>query len=349
MKQPKILIVGAGPVGQVYGYYFQQGGCEVTYLVKECHLAECKKGFLLVNLKTKKPVRFENSNLLTHLGEAKEHLFDIAVLAMSSAALRPVDTTNHWFESFSKVIGQATVVTLQPSLKDRNYLLQFISAERLVSGVISMIAYQAPLPGEDLARLTPSEPHTAYWFLPFSKFEFSGPSVITADICSLLKNGGMPASPAPLQSHGINLSLPYISAALTVLLVSLELEHWSFKNLRNSTYFNEMILAVNETLAVVSAFHERNQVSTPKVFLIILKPLLRPVVRFLLGPAQRWAPLNLEWYFKTHFLKVLSQTHLAFNELIEEGKTQRLSTKNLENLRRELINSSLGNPEFLGP
>jgi len=39
----KVLIVGAGAVGQIYGHYYAEGGSEVTYLVKPRHVEELKE------------------------------------------------------------------------------------------------------------------------------------------------------------------------------------------------------------------------------------------------------------------------------------------------------------------
>lgn len=43
----KILVVGAGAVGQVYGYYFQRGGCEVTFFVRDKYRSEMEQGLTL--------------------------------------------------------------------------------------------------------------------------------------------------------------------------------------------------------------------------------------------------------------------------------------------------------------
>src|SRR5690554_7703480 len=44
---PRILMVGAGAVGQTYGYHLSRGGADVTFFVKEKYRAEAEAGFLM--------------------------------------------------------------------------------------------------------------------------------------------------------------------------------------------------------------------------------------------------------------------------------------------------------------
>ena len=46
-ETPRVLLVGAGAVGQVYGKYLQAAGCEISFLVKEKYADEARRGFTL--------------------------------------------------------------------------------------------------------------------------------------------------------------------------------------------------------------------------------------------------------------------------------------------------------------
>ena len=46
-NSPRVLLVGAGAVGQVFAKHLQAAGCEVGFLVKEAHAAEARAGFTL--------------------------------------------------------------------------------------------------------------------------------------------------------------------------------------------------------------------------------------------------------------------------------------------------------------
>ena len=56
--QQRVLIVGAGAVGQVYGWYLSRGGAEVSFYVKEKYLEDARAGFALYPLNTRR-TRFD--------------------------------------------------------------------------------------------------------------------------------------------------------------------------------------------------------------------------------------------------------------------------------------------------
>ena len=49
-ETPRVLLVGAGAVGQVFGKYLQAAGCELSFLVKEKYADEARHGFTLYEL-----------------------------------------------------------------------------------------------------------------------------------------------------------------------------------------------------------------------------------------------------------------------------------------------------------
>src|SRR5687768_9790918 len=143
----KVLLVGAGAVGQVYGYFLKQGGASVAFHVKEKHAEEARRGYSLYPLNRRKarrsPVKFDGFEVLTSLDDVKARTWDQVYLCMSSTGLR-----GEWTAPFLRSIGDATVVFLQPGLDDREYLGQWVPEDRLVQGSIPIVSYHAPLPGE---------------------------------------------------------------------------------------------------------------------------------------------------------------------------------------------------------
>src|SRR5580704_2124199 len=116
----KILIVGAGAVGQVYGRFAQLGGAEVTYFVREKYAADTRRDlvFYLMNRRQaserKIPVRMGGHGVLTRTEDVAERKWDVVLFCMSSTGLRGA-----WLEPMLKAIGSATLVTLQPGMNDR--------------------------------------------------------------------------------------------------------------------------------------------------------------------------------------------------------------------------------------
>lgn len=312
-----ILIVGAGAVGQVYGYFFQQGGADVSFYVREKYVEESRKGFLLYPLNRKniqqEPVHFNKYSVLSRLEDVKSRRWAAVVLCMSSTGLRGTE----WFGEFSSVIGDATVVTLQPGLSDRDYVLRYVPQNRLVSGMISLISYHAPLPTEEVTK-----PGMAFWFPPFSPCTFSNtqPNSRRAEpLAKILKKGGMPTA----VHKDVVREVAFISAALFVLLTALESEQWSFRTLKSSERFSLMIEASRGSFQIVS-----KSLDIPVPYFI--QKFIPLISKFLLTLAPKFVPLDLETYFRVHFTKVKDQTRLAIQELIEQGVKEGLPVEKLK-------------------
>ena len=54
MASLRVLVVGAGAVGQVYARHYQRGGAEVTLYVRERYRAEAARGFDLYRLRRRR-------------------------------------------------------------------------------------------------------------------------------------------------------------------------------------------------------------------------------------------------------------------------------------------------------
>ena len=79
------------------------------------------------------------------------------------------------------------VVVLTPGVQTRAFMLGFVEPSRLVTGLIALISYQAPLSGE--TRFP--KPGVAYWFPPLGKSPFEGARA--QDCVDALLRGGQPA------------------------------------------------------------------------------------------------------------------------------------------------------------
>jgi Ketopantoate reductase PanE/ApbA len=167
---PRVLLVGAGAVGQVFAKYLQAAGCEVSFLVKPAHAAEARGGFTLHAFRglsrTPRPLSLSGVEVLVSLEEVAARRWEQVWLCVSSSALR----AGTWVAELARATGGATWVTLQPALEDRDWLLQRVPAERLVCGNIPFLSFAAPLaPGG-----TPAS-GTVFWLPPLAQGLFSGP------------------------------------------------------------------------------------------------------------------------------------------------------------------------------
>ncbi|QRO01089.1 ketopantoate reductase [Archangium violaceum] len=304
---PRVLLVGAGAVGQVFGKYLQAAGCELSFLVKEKYAEEARRGYPLYELglfsRRPRPVLFSGFGVRVSAREVAAERWDQVWLCVSSTALRD----GNWVGELARATGDATWVMLQPALDDRDWLLQWVPEERLVSGMIPFLSFHAPLkPGDPLEG-----PGTAFWMPPMSRGLFSGPPERLQGVLRPLRAGGYPAS----RSEDVARAAAIPTAVLTVFINELESAGWSFDRFRERAHLERLQGAAREAVQI-AARHTRTSASA-------VLPLLRPAFfKVLLAVASRVAPIDLETYLRVHFTKVGAQTRLMMRTYIDLGRTQ---------------------------
>jgi 2-dehydropantoate 2-reductase len=324
MGRMRVLIVGAGAVGQVYGYHLQRGGAEVAWFVKEVHAAVARQGFLLYPLnraRTRRATppleRLSGCAVLTSPDEVRRAgPFDQVWLAISAPALRGA-----WLGPLLAAAGDATVVLLTPGIEDRALVVSHVPASRLVIGIIAFVAYPAPLAGE--TRFP--EPGLAYWLPPLLASPFAGPPAARRAVVRALKKGGLPAVALPARDRsgragafGVALSMP--------LLMALEAADWSFARLRKSRELLDLwALATRQALGAAAA---HTGLRPPPVRLAV--STLGP--RWLLPLSRGVTPFPLETYLAYHFTKVGDQTRHYLRELIAWGREAGVPVDAIESL-----------------
>lgn len=304
----RVLLVGAGAVGQVYGLHLQRAGVRIAFFVKPAYAGEARQGFRIYP--TRGPtVTLQADEILTEIAEVAAQRWDQVWLCMSSTALR-----GPWLAPLLAATGEASVVMLQPGLDDRELLLQHIDESRLITGMVGFMAWQAPLPGEKV-----DPPGLRYWFPPGAPSLFSGPGSATA--VAVMRRGRCPARAVKNTNAVSALS----TAVLLTTMASLELAGWKFSAWRSGPHGRAGAAAGAEALAIAAAYHHTHP---GPMRLLTWWPLLSLASRI----APRVVPTNLEVYFRYHFTKVGDQTRAALVAWIEEGRRRVLPTKALEGL-----------------
>ncbi len=333
----KVLVIGAGAVGQVYGYHLAKGGADVTFFVRPQYADEARAGFTLYPLnalrsethlgaltqtlaaydpkKAVPPVRFDGFGVVTSAAEVRERAWDAVVVTVSSSALQGA-----WLGELlaaTAARGAPTVVMLQPGPDDRARFLEFVPADRLVAGVVTLASYHAPLPGE--TRF--AEPGMAYWFPPLMPAPFTGPAERTQAIAKILRGGELPA-----KALGARAKVPGGGAevALMTWLAAFEAANWSFRGLGEPELARLTHAAVGEVVAIERA---------PKLVGVVA---CAPIVRGFLWLASKVAPFPFESMVGAHFEKVRDQTRHILGGTIAKGRAAALPTEHLEALRARL-------------
>jgi len=308
--EPRILLVGAGAVGLTYAYHLRRGGANVTFFVKQKHRTETEAGFLMHQHRPFRPPRsfyFDDYRVLSELDEVANHTWDQVWLCVASPALR-----GDWLAEFCARIGQATLVSLQPGLQDLERIAQVYDPAKIIAGSITFIAYQTPLPGENLregiafllAPLAPS-PFSPLLMSP-QAFEPSDTDLRCAQVVEALERGGFSAK----IDHNTPQLLAFAGALLNPVVAGLEVAGWSLKRFRKSPTLEIATSAAKEAQRVAARYHGT---PIPAALSLARRPeILGTVLRL----APRVIPFDLEVYLKYHFSKVGAQTRQIVDDYI---------------------------------
>jgi hypothetical protein len=308
----RALVVGAGVVGQVHGRHLARGGADVGFLVKPEHVEECRAGFTLYPLnrpprRRAEPERFTGYGVYGSAAGVARERWDQVYLAVPSDALR----VGSWFASLAQAVGDATVVLLQPGPEDRAFVLAEVPESRVVQGIITLLGYRAPLPGETRFPA----PGTAYWFPPLAPSPMGGTAARVGPVVRALRAGGLPARRLPavpaLADLGGALMIPPIAA--------LELAGWRLDRFRRE-HLPLALRASREAMSVVA--HRRGR-RPPAMLRLAARPA---VVRPLLRIAPLLTPFDLESYLRAHFTKVGDQTKDVMRTYLAWGESGGLPT-----------------------
>lgn len=318
-----VVVVGAGSVGQVYGYYLQQGGARVTYLVKEHHLPRAQGGLTLYpwNRRNRtEPVHWTGYDLATTQEQALADDPDVVMLATSTTAL----LTGTWFDALADRLGDSTLVSLQPGTSVPRYIHDRVPAEQVVWGLISVSAWPAPLPGQDLP-----EPGQAWWVPWASKLGFSGPAGRTRAVVDAMQAGGAPAA----VRDDIHADQAFMGPVLSNLVIPLELSGWSVERLAAD---DALLDLAHRCMQECWAWAE---VKTGKRTPFVQRNLGVGRLRFLLTCLLPRAPLDMETFFRVHYTKVADQTPVLLAQRIADVQAAGCPTDALEALQARLLDA----------
>jgi ketopantoate reductase len=311
----KILIVGAGAVGLVYGHHFSNAGHQVTFFVKEKYqqtlAADKQKGVVLYHLNKDKhlqsPVRFTNFTTITEWDDADG--FDLIALSISSNALRqlPLSIINDKIESS---MNAASLLMLHPSEEDLSYLTTVIAKKHILQGMITLISYQTDYINEGI------KPAGTAYYLPALPMPIStSQSLLQTQDTLKLKEVVTLFNQSGIKAKAVNSTLDdsqLISAFLITFLCALEAADWQFERLKNSKKLLQQLSAAQAELLPQKMI--ANGVLVPfkkRLLTALLKPWL---YKMLIAISPRVMPLPLEAYLKKHFLKVRPQTLMYLQE-----------------------------------
>lgn len=303
-----VLIIGAGAVGQSYGLVLSRCGARVSYYVRPRRREEALRGYVVHELSWRGRVHsaeVKPDSVVTSPAEASARRWDQVWITVPADVLE-----QPWLRELIEQSGDATVVMLQPGLRNRELVAAWCGEERLVVGIITFIAWHAPLPGEAL-------PHgVALYVPPFAPVPFSG--VRAREVALAFARGGARARAVRDAAE----QAAFGSAVLQTFVVALESAGWSLDALLSGERVRQAAHAAREALAIASAVVEVR----PPPFALVLRPF---PLRLGVSLARRVTPFDLEVYLREHFTKVGAQTALALDELLDAAAERSLPVPHL--------------------
>ncbi|MEQ3724699.1 2-dehydropantoate 2-reductase N-terminal domain-containing protein [Alcanivorax sp.] len=299
-----ILIVGAGAVGLVYGQYLSMAGHRVTFFVKEQHRDGLKSGVSMIKKRRllKDEVRhFSAFSLLSQWDHAAEQEWDFVFLAISSDALRALP-----FATVHTAIADATLLMLQPSETDYEVLREYWREEAIVKGMINMVSYYHPLPGE--APLENGEAIRVAYYLPPTAMPLSGTRAQVLELEALLRDSGVACKRV---DDAVSASL-LPNAILMTFLCALEDSDWDFATLRRDRQLLAQLVAAQK--ALLTCLAQQEAPPQQRAMHWTAKGLSRWLYQTGLWVAPLAMPFSLQAYLQAHFMKVRTQTQLYMDD-----------------------------------
>ena len=319
MAPRRILMIGAGAVGQAYGFHLRRAGHHVTFLVRSRYVDALNSGLDVHCLRgaAKGSHRFTDFSCQTLESLPQEH-WDQVWLCMSSTALR-----GEWFELLVSRIEFTTFVMLQPGLFDREYILKYVAADRLVRGMIGLVSFMAPLPGSTRS------PGMTWWFPPLGPTLFSGPNSSVSVVVQDLNDGGCPAK----RVDDVSTFGAFGSALLMPLVAALEVADWSLTTLRQGAALKLAAASARQATQLACPGRRRWLVG------LITNPL---VLKMIIAIAPRVTPFDLQGMLKSHFTKVGAQTRAMLETYLTLASERQEPSDGIEALSRSLPPQSHG-------
>jgi hypothetical protein len=310
MRQ-RILIIGSGAVGAVYGHHLARAGCQVNFLVRSLSSSNSSMPRTLHQYRwLGRPT--PTSQHLRVLTRAHRH-WDQVWLTLPSDAL-----DSPWLaEQLSVFRADTPMISWTPDFRDHSKLTA-LYAGPVQRGLIGLISFHTPLPGTN-------SPSDGFGYLLPPRAAMLDDSRPGQQAAALLRAGGMPA----VSVRDLDWFIARATALNITAIAGLELAHWSLAKVRQGPWLDIACAAAREAILISAAYLKREAGFAAR----LPQPLLMNLISRL---APKVMPFPLETYLEYHFSKVGDQTRLMLDHWIDEGVQRGLATDALKQLREAL-------------
>lgn len=304
----RVLLVGAGAVGQVLGQHLSKGGAQVSVLLRPDRQIPAD-GFRLHRLRAgRQPLSatWLPDQVSPEPAALSAVRWDAVLLCVPSVALR-----SGWLAEVAAQVGAATIVSIGQDPADRATLLGVWPGRQVVQATPGLLAYHAPLTAVDRIRSG-----IAYWLPPGPSLTFAGAAERVRPLMEIFSSGGLRAGQVPVGSGELRaaLTIPYVARLATV--------DWSVRELRQHLALPAR--AAHEAAVVVAAMHSMARPGRLGSCV--------PLVSSALWVLPFLVPFDLHAYLRRHFSKMSGQTAQMLAGWVAAGRARALPVDSLAEL-----------------
>ncbi len=320
----KVLIVGCGAIGPVYGLALQKAGVTLGLLDQPAVARRLYEAWKQGGLPLFQVSHAHIQNPVLH------RLRDYQVIAdtMESRRFEPDQiwfTTpsqvyySDWFHDFLREVPSRRVVCFCPEGSRPEFCTEEMG-DRIVFGGSAFMAWQGDLGGGG------ESPEGVRFWRPPLAIPLVGSQAACREVAQLLKPAGFRVTVEEPGSH----SQASTTAAMTTFVAGLELSGWSLRAYRKSPWLSCAALACSEAIM--------GQLPRPGSFTraLLNRPVLSACFWLVALLLPLLAPFDLEQYLKFHYTKTREQSMLLLDLFMKDCQARGVPVKNLQGLQEAL-------------
>jgi hypothetical protein len=325
----KVLIVGCGAVGQVFGLFLQKAGVALGLYDRPAVVDKLKGALEQGGLPLFQLSRSHRRDPVAHRLQAYQVVGDVA----ESQRFKPDQiwfTTpspvyySEWFRDFLQKVPSERVVCFVPEGGRPEFFPEGSGGDRLVFGGTTFMAWQGDLEGGG-----GRSEGVNFWLSPLG-IPLVGTEEACREVEQLLKKAGFRVMPGEQDSH----MQASVTAVMTAFVAGLELSGWSLREFRKSPWLKRAAGAAHESAlsqlpgagTLTRVLLGASVLSMGFVLAAFFLPLL--------------FPFDLEKYLKFHYMKTRDQTLALMDVFARDGKEQKLPVGDIQLLLQGLRDSA---------
>lgn len=322
----KVLIVGCGAVGQVFGLSLQKASVELGLYDRPATIDKLKQAlarggiplFQISHVHRRDPIahRLGNYQVVADVAECQRFKPDQIWFTTPSPLYY-----SEWFQEFLQKVPSERVVCFVPE-GARSQFFPEGGKDRLVFGGTTFMAWQGDLEGGG------GRAEGVNFWLPPLGIPLVGTEKACREVAQLLKKAGFRVTVGKQDSH----MQASVTAVMTSFVAGLELSGWSFRAFRKSPWLRHAASASRE--AVLSQLPRAGTLKRALLGVPVLSMGFFLATFFL----PILFPFNLEKYLKFHYLKTRDQTLTLLDVFVRDGKGRELPVENIQILLKGLLN-----------